>query len=71
MTSRNPLFISKSFFEIIPPEQDVIYTEVRNGIYEGQLVQNKRQGKGIFIWDDSSVYAIGLTISLMEKVFYF
>ncbi|EAR89775.3 G10 protein (macronuclear) [Tetrahymena thermophila SB210] len=51
MTSRNPLFISKSFFEIIPPEQ-----EVRNGIYEGQLVQNKRQGKGIFIWDDSSVY---------------
>ncbi|EGR34824.1 hypothetical protein IMG5_000510 [Ichthyophthirius multifiliis] len=36
--------------------KETFYIEIRNGVYEGQLYQNKRQGKGIFIWDDSSVY---------------
>lgn len=38
----------------LPKQAEII--EFQNGLYQGDLFDYKRQGKGIFLWDNGQVY---------------
>ena len=37
-------------------KKEVNILEFKNGIYQGDLLDYKRQGKGIYLWDIGQVY---------------
>ena len=42
--------------------------EFKNGIYQGDLLEYKRHGKGIFLWDIGQVY-LGKLYDLLINIF--
>jgi len=45
----------QNYIELVQPKAIEIL-EFQNGIYQGELLDYKRQGKGIFLWDNGQVY---------------